>query len=148
MSISRSFADGGGGPQSALRQGRLVPPRVHHRSLGVRAVSPPPPASRAARGAFKSWTVGTKRRTWHIGPSGDRHGLHGDKKHRTWRTPQQQSNNPHGDRATQKAYPDGPHRYLEGAHMARCKIPLGEASHDAGTADVAVAFHQCERRTR
>ena len=62
--MARSFADGGGGPQSALRQGPSVPPRVHHRSPGVRAISPPPP--------------------W-----GDRHGPPGDEKQRTWRTPQQ-----------------------------------------------------------
>ena len=43
-------------------------------------------------------------------------GPHRDEKHRTWRTPQQESNNPHGDRAAHMPYSDGPHEDRKGAH--------------------------------
>ena len=54
------LADGGGSPQcgSALQQGMHVPPRVHHRSPGVLAVSPP--RSRAARNRERPFSMGQR----------------------------------------------------------------------------------------
>ena len=57
MSVARCFfADGGGGPRSALRQGQVVPFRVHHRCLGVRLLL----RVRAARSEFKTMHHGAK----------------------------------------------------------------------------------------
>ena len=47
----------------------------------------------------------------------------------------EKSNDPSGDRATHVACSDGPHGYRT---RRFCVFPLGEASHDAGTACVAV----------
>ena len=91
-------------------------------------------AARASRHlsplAFGLRAARLNQRTLRVGAAGWSQKAHmGTKKNRTWRTPQQKSNNPHGDRSDSHGVL-GRSTWVPTRRFL-CVLPLGEASHDA-----------------